>query len=219
MFGGLFGGKKKGPTEKDKAKAQEENKNLAIETINKLNTQISDMEEKINLLEAKKKGQVEIAKEKAKKGDKTGARQALQKKKWYDEQIKTTDGAIMMLEEQKMMLDSSISMGKAYEALKDGNTAMNKATENFKVEDLDKIREEMEENKAAFEEKNEFFKEASTIDNAEIDDELDQIMAEIEGEILPNVGNKEKKEIVIVKEDVKDYEAKDDAKQLEAFLD
>lgn len=219
MFGGLFG-KKKGNTEKDKAKVQEENKTLAIDTINKLNTQISDMEEKINLLEAKKKSQVELAKEKAKKGDKTGARQALQKKKWYDEQIKTTDGAIMMLEEQKMMLDSSISMGKAYEALKDGNTAINKATENFKVEDLDKIREEMEDNKAAFEEKNEFFKEASTIDNPEIDDELDQIMAEIEEENLPNVVNKEKKDISNINiEPVKEYESKNDEKQLEAFLD
>ena len=216
MFG-LFG-KKKEP-EKDKAKEQEKTKELAIETMNKLNTQIVDMEEKIALLEAKKKGQIEIAKEKAKKGDKNAARQALQKKKWYDEQIKTTDGAIMMLEEQKMMLDSNLSMGKAYEALKQGNIAINQATEGFKIEDLDKIRDEMEDNKAAFEEKNEFFKEASAIDNPELDDELDQIMAEIEDEKLPNVADKQKKEIVISNDNVKNYESKNDEKQLEAFLD
>ena len=58
-------------------------------------------------------------------------KEALKKKKWYDEQIKTQDGAIMMLEEQKFMLDSSLSMGKAFEALQHGNQAINKVTENF----------------------------------------------------------------------------------------
>jgi hypothetical protein len=218
MFG-LFGKSKK-TDDKEKEKRQEKNKEAAIETMNKLNTQITDMEEKIAHLEAKKNGQVQIAKEKLQKGDKNGARAALQKKKWYDEQIKTTDGAIMMLEEQKMMLDSSLSMGKAYEALKLGNEAISNATENFKVEDLDKIKDEMDENKAAFEEKNEFFKEASTIDNPELDDELDQLAAELENEQsqLPTVADKVKKEI-IVNEPVKHYESKNDEKQLEAFLD
>lgn len=211
---GLFGGGKKEEKPKD-----DKNKEKALEVINKLNEQISEMEEKIAHLEAKKNGQQAIAKEKLQKGDKGGAKQALQKKKWYDDQIKTQDGAIMMLEEQKMMLESTMSMGKAYEALKLGNQAITQASENFKVEDLDEIRDQMEENKALFEEKNEFFKEQSVIDNPELDDELDQLAAEIEQEkdALPSVADKKKE--VIVDEPVKQYESKNDEKQLEAFLD
>ena len=191
MFG-LFGGNKK-KTEQPK----KDNKENVINTINKLNSEIANMEEKIQHLEAKKNGQTELAKEKLKKGDKNGAKQCLQKKKWFDEQIKTIDGAMMMLEEQKMMLDSTMTMGSVYDALREGNKAINIASEGFKVEDLDKIKEEMEDNKMAFEEKNEFFKEASVLDNPELDDELDQLANEIENDkmSLPDIKEKQKVEI------------------------
>jgi len=191
MFG-LFGGNKK-KTEQPK----KDNKENVLNTINKLDSEIANMEEKIQHLEAKKNGQTELAKEKLKKGDKNGAKQCLQKKKWFDEQIKTIDGAMMMLEEQKMMLDSTMTMGSVYDALREGNKAINIASEGFKVEDLDKIKEEMEDNKMAFEEKNEFFKEASVLDNPELDDELDQLANEIENEkmSLPDIKEKQKVEI------------------------
>lgn len=211
MFG-LFGKKKQEPASK------EQKKDNVLETINKLNVEISNMEEKIQHLEAKKNGQNEMAKEKLKKGDKNGAKQCLQKKKWFDDQIKTIDGAMMMLEEQKMMLDSTLTMGSVYEALKQGNTAINNASEGFKVEDLDKIKDDMEDMKNAFEEKNEFFKEASVLDNPELDDELDQLANEIENEkmSLPEVKEKPKQNVEVVKNVV--YEPKNDEKALEDFM-
>ena len=130
------------------------------------------------------------------------------------------DGAIMMLEEQKMMLDSNLTMGNIYETLKEGSKAMNLAQENFKIEDLDKIRDEMEDNKVAFEEKNNFFQEYAVQDNAELDDELDQLQSELDNEALPDLKDK-KKEVIfndgnnVQKEVVKKNEEKD----LEAFLD
>ncbi len=214
MFG-LFSSKKE-----DKKKKKEETQEEVMKAVEKLNLQLSDMEEKITHLEAKKNGIVESAKEKLKKGDKNGARQALQKKKWVDDQIKTMDGAIMMLEEQKMMLDSNLTMGNIYETLKEGSKAMNLAQENFKIEDLDKIRDEMEDNKVAFEEKNNFFQEYAVQDNAELDDELDQLQSELDNEALPDLKDK-KKEVIfndgnnVQKEVVKKNEEKD----LEAFLD
>lgn len=210
MFG-LFGGNKKKADQPKK-----DNKENVINTINKLNTEIANMEEKIQHLEAKKNGQTELAKEKLKKGDKNGAKQCLQKKKWFDEQIKTIDGAMMMLEEQKMMLDSTMTMGSVYDALKEGNSAINVASEGFKVEDLDKIKEEMEDNKMAFEEKNEFFKEASVLDNPELDDELDQLANEIENEkmSLPDIKEKQKVE---VKEE-KNFVPHNEEKALEDFM-
>ena len=75
MFG-LFSSKKE-----DKKKKKEETQEEVMKAVEKLNLQLSDMEEKITHLEAKKNGIVESAKEKLKKGDKNGARQALRKKK------------------------------------------------------------------------------------------------------------------------------------------
>ena len=66
MFG-LFGGKKD-----DKKKKKEETQEEVMKAVEKLNLQLSDMEEKISHLEAKKNGIVEMAKEKLKKGDKNG---------------------------------------------------------------------------------------------------------------------------------------------------
>ncbi len=210
MFG-LFGGNKKKADQPKK-----DNKENVINTINKLNSEIANMEEKIQHLEAKKNGQNELAKEKLKKGDKNGAKQCLQKKKWFDEQIKTIDGAMMMLEEQKMMLDSTMTMGSVYDALREGNSAINMASEGFKVEDLDKIKEEMEDNKMAFEEKNEFFKEASVLDNPELDDELDQLANEIENEkmSLPEIKEKQKVEI----KEEKNLVPHNEEKALEDFM-
>ena len=211
MFG-LFGGKKKEEVKKTDKRED------VIKTINNLNEQITNMEEKISHLEAKMNGQTELAKEKLKKGDKTGAKQCLHKKNQFNEQIKTIDGAMMMLEEQKMMLDATVTMGSAYEALRQGNQAINMASEGFKVEDLDKIREEMEDNKAAFEEKNEFFKEASVLDNPELDDELAELESQLQQEsadALPNIIDKAKKNIIVEKPQ---YEAKNDEKALEDFM-
>lgn len=215
MFG-LFGGKKD-----DKKKKKEETQEEVMKAVEKLNLQLSDMEEKISHLEAKKNGIVEMAKEKLKKGDKTGARQALQKKKWVDEQIKTMDGAIMMLEEQKMMLDSNLTMGSIYESLKEGSKAMNLVQENFKIEDLDKIRDEMEDIKDTFNEKNEFFQQYAVQDNTELDDELDQLQSELDNEALPDI--KDKKKEVIFQDGNKNVQnevvKKNEEKDLEAFLD
>jgi hypothetical protein len=211
MFG-LFGKKK----DDNKTKKKEQNKEAVIETISKLNKEINDIEEKIQHLEAKKNGQLAIAKEKLAKGEKTQAKQALQKKKWFDDQIKSLDGAMMMLEEQKMMLDGTMSMGSVYEALQQGSQAINLASENFKVEDLDKIRDEMEDNKMTFNEKNEFFKEYSVVDDPELDDELDQLASELDNEALPDVSKKVKEDIKVEvpKEDIKNKELQN----LEDFL-
>merc|ERR1712096_211159 len=99
---GLFG--------KKKPKKDENTQEKAMAAISDLSTKINDLEEKIKFIEAKKNGLNETAKAKLKSGDKNGARQALAKKKKYDENIKQYDGAIMMMEEQKMMLENAESM-------------------------------------------------------------------------------------------------------------
>ena len=135
---GLFGSKKKDNKEEVKKKS--------LETIQNLKTKIGEMEEKINFLETKKNNQNEVAKEKLKKGDKNGAKKALSNKKKFDEQIKLHDGALMMMEEQQMMLQNAESLKDVFKTVSEANSVIKDATTGMKVEDLDKIKDDMEVN-------------------------------------------------------------------------
>lgn len=133
---GLFGSKKKDNKEEIKQKS--------LETIQNLKNKITEMEEKINFLDTKKNNQNEVAKEKLKKGDKLGAKKALAAKKKFDEQIKLHDGAMMMMEEQMMMLQNAESLKDVFKTVSDANNVIRDATTGMKVEDLDKIKDDME---------------------------------------------------------------------------
>jgi len=133
---GLFGSKKK--------ENKEDVKQKSLETIQKLKQKIGEMEEKINFLETKKNNQTTIAKEKLKKGDKLGAKKALASKKQFDDQIKIHDGAMMMMEEQMMMLQNAESLKDVFKTVSDANNVIKDATTGMKVEDLDRIKDDME---------------------------------------------------------------------------
>jgi len=133
---GLFGTKKK--------ENKEEVREKCLESIQNLKLKISEMEEKISFFETKKNNQNEIAKEKLKKGDKLGAKKSLAAKKQYDQQIKIHDGAMMMMEEQMMMLQNAESLKDVFRTVTDANNAIKNATTGMKVEDLDKIKDDME---------------------------------------------------------------------------
>ncbi len=133
----LFGSKKKAPTKED-------NKQKALETMKQLGTKIADLEEKIQFLETKKNAQNEIAKQKLKAGDKNAAKQALAKKKKFDEQIKQYDGAIMMMEEQKMMLENAESLREVFQTVDTANKVLIDSTKGFTVDDLDRIRDDLD---------------------------------------------------------------------------
>lgn len=186
-LGNLFG--KKQPT--NQANTQEK----AMQAISDLTGKITDLEEKINYIEKKKDNLNEQAKTKLKAGDKTGARQALAKKKKLDEQIKQFDGAIMMMEEQKMMLESADSMRSIMESLKKASDAVSEAQKGMSVEDLDKLRDKMEDLKDNQREMAEFFQSYATTEDVDVDDELEELANQLEGEktkedleSLPGVG-------------------------------
>jgi charged multivesicular body protein 4 len=133
----LFGSKKP-------ANAKPDNKQKALETMKNLGTKINDLEEKIQFLETKKNAQNEVAKQKLKAGDKNGAKQALAKKKKFDEQIKQYDGAIMMMEEQKMMLENAESLREVFQTVDQANKVLIDSTKGFTVDDLDRIRDDLD---------------------------------------------------------------------------
>ncbi len=136
---GLFGGKKKETTTKPA-----ENKEKALQTLDNLDKKINDLNEKIKFLEIKKNNQTDVAKQKLKAGDKNAAKQALAKKKKFDEQIKQYDGAVMMMEEQKMMLENAESLREVFQTVDQANKVLIDSTKGFSIDDLDRIRNDLE---------------------------------------------------------------------------
>jgi charged multivesicular body protein 4 len=174
-IGSLFG-KKAAP------KNNNETKEKVMQAITDLNARIEDMDEKIKHIEVKKNTLNEQAKTKLKAGDKNGARQALAKKKKLDEQIKQFDGALMMMEEQKMMLENAESTKMIFETLKNANSVLTEANKGMNIEDLERLREQMDDMKDVQNEMQEFFKSAATTEDEDVENELEELQAQLEGD-------------------------------------
>jgi hypothetical protein len=130
---GLLGKKKQDPKKVDI-------KQKLFETMKNLGKKISDLEEQCEFLEIEKNSQNEAAKLKLKAGDKNGAKQALAKIKKFDEQMKQYYAEIMMMEEQKMLLENAVSLKDIHQKVDRANKVLNDSTKGFSVDELDIIR-------------------------------------------------------------------------------
>ena len=184
-FAKLFGKKDKGG-----GKTKQDN---AGQTTLMLDQKIKDLELRISNLETKTNALQDEAKAKLRAGDKAGAKRILGKKKKMVEQIKQYEGAMAMMEEQKMMLDSASQMKDVVQAIKQGNQAVKDATKGMSVEDLEQMKDDMDEIKAGQDELNDFFKDYADQDQEGVDEELEQLeedMAKEEAGAMP-ISNKE----------------------------
>ena len=170
MFNKLFGGSKKDKPKESKTKTDD-----AIQQIDK---KLSDCELLIQNLDLRQKNLQEEAKKKLKEGDKAGAKRLLVKKKKLFEQMKQTEGAISMMEEQKIMLESAAGTKDIIDTIKYTNSIVQEAMKELNVESLEDLKEEMEEAKAAQKEIADFFTYYANEDMDEVEDELAQIEAE-----------------------------------------
>lgn len=199
MISKLFGKKKKNPAE---------NKDKALQTIQNLDQQLKDLELKIDHYDKQAQNLTNEAKAKLKAGDKAGAKKLLTKKKRFVEQIKQLEGAQNMMEEQKMMLESQDSMKKIFETVSSTNQAIKEMGKGVSVEEIEKAREEMEDIKDAQKEMGDFFAEYAEAGNEEVDEELDQLEAEMAKEEvnLPDANKEAVIEEPAAKEDIKKEE-------------
>ena len=170
-FGKLFG--KKDAGKKPPKKDNNEQTQLMLEQ------KIKDQELRLNNLETKTNALQEEAKAKLKAGDKAGAKRILAKKKKYVEQMKQIEGAMAMMEEQKMMLDNTLQMKDVMSAIKQGNQAVKEASKGMSVEDLEDMKDQMDEVKADQEELNNFFKDYATDNVEDVEEELEGLEEEI----------------------------------------
>ena len=172
-FGKLFGfGKKKEVPIGEKCQQASLN----------LDRQIYDIELKIKNIEAKTNTLQNEAKSRLKAGDKNGAKRCLAKKKKYVNQIKQLEGALTMMEEQKMMLESADSMRNIVNTIKQTNQVVKEANKGVSIEDLENIRDDMDDIKADQEEINNFFAEYANQDNDDIEAELEDLENELASE-------------------------------------
>ena len=199
MISKLFGKKKKNPAE---------NKDKALQTIQNLDQQLKDLELKIDHYDKQAQNLTNEAKAKLKAGDKAGAKKLLTKKKRFVEQIKQLEGAQNMMEEQRMMLENQDSMKKIFETVSSTNQTIKEMGKGVSVEEIEKAREDMEEMKDAQKEMGDFFAEYADAGNEEVDEELNQLEAEMAKEEV-NLPDANKEEVIqepAAKEDIKKQE-------------
>ena len=195
----LFGKKKKNPAE---------NKDKALQTIQNLDQQLKDLERKIDHYDKQAQNLTNEAKAKLKAGDKAGAKKLLTKKKRFVEQIKQLEGAQNMMEEQRMMLENQDSMKKIFETVSSTNQTIKEIGKGVSVEEIEKAREDMEEMKDAQKEMGDFFAEYADAGNEEVDEELNQLEAEVAKEEV-NLPDANKEKVIqepAAKEDIKKQE-------------
>ena len=148
-----------------------------------LDDKIAENEIKLNDLEARANALEDEAREKLKTGDKAGAKRILLKQEKLIDQMKQIEGAMAMMEEQKMMLDNTLQMRDVMSAIKCGSVAVKESSKGMSVEDL----ENMEDIKPDQEELNEFFKEYDKYDSDFVNDKLEQLERECEGKDIPMI--------------------------------
>ena len=173
-FSQLFG-KKGGKGENKKAHKTDN----VEQTLLMLDQKINEQELRLNNLETKTNALQDEAKEKLKAGDKAGAKRLLAKKKKYVEQIKTLEGAMEMMEEQKMMLQNTAQMKDVMQAIINANEVLKDETKGVKVEDLEQMREDMDNIKADQEELNNLFIDYTEENLEDVNEELEELEKQI----------------------------------------
>jgi charged multivesicular body protein 4 len=161
-----------------------------LETINKINEQLSTLEKRQNQLETKIKIQIQDAKNKAEKNNKKAALMSLQLKKIYENELNNLYSMTMQLENQKNALETA-SMNTSYiSTISTVKTVLKETNINAdKIDDLFmEIKEQIEEIQSISSIMKEPLNEL--LDNDELLNELDELYGEPTIE-LPKVPSKQ----------------------------
>ena len=119
--------------------------------------------------------------------------------KLHKEQIKVSEGQLEMVEKQISQIESAQNLQECMSVLKQGNEVLQKLQSTIKLDEWEKIKDDMDELKEKDQEISNFLKEYGVNEseyNEEVDKELDKLLKEVEGNKidLPNVPKEEIKE-------------------------
>ena len=195
-------------TEKIQKKEIIKEENQSQKTMKKISSdplekKIDEYEERINNLEVKRKELINEAKEKLKAGNRQEAERILKKQIKLTDQIKRLEGDMAIIEEQKMMMDNALNTKSVSSIIKSAACCV----KNPNCEDIESLKEEMEEQKASQEELNNFFKEYN--DEDEVKEQISCLVEELNEE-NNNESNPKKSEEIKEEEDLNKFLAVDD---------
>ena len=139
----------------------------------------------------------EKAKELVRSKQKDRAKVYLRMAKLHVEQIKVSEGQLEMVENQISQIESTQNLQECMNCLKQGNEVLKNMQNTIKIEEWEKVKDDMDELKEKDKEISDYLKEYG-IDEAQYDDEvnneLDKLLNEVQGENkidLPSVPKNE----------------------------
>ena len=140
------------------------------------------LEKYIQNLELKEKMTKEKVKECLRKKQRDRAKFYLKGCKAYQQRIKIAEGKLSMIEDQIMNIENAHNHKDAIMALQQGNMALKQIQKEVTIEDLENVKEQMDELKDNDREIGDFLKEKLEEDEAGCEDELEQLVKEVQDE-------------------------------------
>ena len=161
----------------------------------------------IKRLEKNANSKREKAKEALKLKNKDRAKYNLKLSKMYQEQIKTADAQLTMLEEQIANIEQATTQRDAMKVLEKGNEVLKNLQSECNIEKWEKISDDMQDIKDQQDEINQFFRDRNMNDvDDDVEEEMNKLMEseknDIENELpsankndiyIENITNKKKK--------------------------
>ena len=160
----------------------------------KIKTYIKRLERNANLKKEK-------AKESLRAKNKDRAKYNLKLSKMYQEQIKTADAQLTMLEEQISSLEQATTQRDALKVLEKGNEVLKNLQSECNIEKWEKISEDMQDIKDQQDEINQFFRDRN-IENVDddVEEEMNKLMESENNDIENELPSANKNEIYIEEE-------------------
>ena len=140
------------------------------------------LEKYIQNLELKEKMTKEKVKECLRKKQRDRAKFYLKGCKAYQQRIKIAEGKLSMIEDQIMNIENARNHKDTIMALQQGNMALKQIQKEVTIEDLENVKEQMDELKDNDREIGDFLKEKLEEDEAGCEDELEQLVKEVQDE-------------------------------------
>ena len=163
-----------------KKKEQKLNPDQVMQSLDALRKTIDDISKRSQVLQNKAHNEMKDALQRKKQGDKSGALIALKRKKLYESEIGKLEGARMNLEQQLFAVEGASMNKSIFESLKTGNNMLKQVHGGMKIEDVDKLKDEMEEQQDMLNEVNQAISAPIGIMNTGDDEELMNELDELE---------------------------------------
>ena len=146
------------------------------------------------------------AKELVRSKQKDRAKVYLRMAKLHEEQIKVSEGQLEKVQKQISQIESTQNLQECMNCLKQGNEVLKNMQNTIKIEEWEKVKDDMNELKEKDKEISDYFKQNGINEahcDEEVNDELEKLLNEVQGGNKIDLPNAPKEEITEDKDKVK----------------